>query len=479
MATRRLRLHHRVAIVAVLMWAVGASAVGASAASPAACDFDATTGTASVRVVPGGTVTIARSGNSIVVDGAACEAATVANTDLIDVASADPLASEAETIVVDLSGGALAPGATDEGDGSSEVEVEVDFDQEVTAAFGETLRIIGSDGADRVSTSGIGVNLNAGEANEDPDVSPNTHNLNFEVVAGSGDDGVDLSQVTLFPEIAVFGGDGDDVLSGNGFSSRLDGGPGSDIADYSWGTEAFLEWEEDGSRISFSGAVDELVDIEIAVLTDFNDQVVYAGGATGETRSGAGFDTISAAPATSPGAPGERIIRGGDGFDFLNLIVEADRSVRVDLDTRTVSGAWIGSYRNVESITAGDGDDRFIAGGQRRYPWVFGDLGIDELWLREAERRMFVAIDSAPDDERLWLLIAEIERVLGSRYGDVLSGNGGSNHLFGFEGPDVLLGRAGSDILGGGAGNDEIRGGLGVDACRGGPGADHVVGCES
>ena len=65
-----------------------------------------------------------------------------------------------------------------------------------------------------------------------------------------------------------------------------------------------------------------------------------------------------------------------------------------------------------------------------------------------------------------------INNVIGSEYGDVLTGSSGDNVLRGEGGDDRLEGGAGDDRLEGGAGNDILRGSLGSDALDGGEGED-------
>ena len=59
------------------------------------------------------------------------------------------------------------------------------------------------------------------------------------------------------------------------------------------------------------------------------------------------------------------------------------------------------------------------------------------------------------------------DTIVGTRYGDFLSGNAGN---------DVLHGRGGNDALSGGAGNDRLSGGAGADRLSGGAGADRLAG---
>jgi hypothetical protein len=85
-------------------------------ATVAECSFDA--GTATVTVTPlDGSADIIRRGDAIAVDGVDCGAATVTNTDTVDV-----VPSTGDAVTIDLRGGPFAPGLTDEGDGSSEIE---------------------------------------------------------------------------------------------------------------------------------------------------------------------------------------------------------------------------------------------------------------------------------------------------------------------------------------------------------------------
>jgi serralysin len=56
-----------------------------------------------------------------------------------------------------------------------------------------------------------------------------------------------------------------------------------------------------------------------------------------------------------------------------------------------------------------------------------------------------------------------IENLLGSNYGDTLSGNAAANRIDGGKGNDQLTGGDGADTLIGGAGGDTMTGGAGAD----------------
>lgn len=68
--------------------------------------------------------------------------------------------------------------------------------------------------------------------------------------------------------------------------------------------------------------------------------------------------------------------------------------------------------------------------------------------------------------------LISIEKLIGSKYNDTLSGNSLANSLSGSTGNDVLRGAAGNDVLNGGSGDDLLVGGTGLDQLTGGSGKD-------
>ena len=58
---------------------------------------------------------------------------------------------------------------------------------------------------------------------------------------------------------------------------------------------------------------------------------------------------------------------------------------------------------------------------------------------------------------------AVIERAIGGRGADLITGNAAVNHLYGGDGADTLLGGAGNDLLVGGGGSDRLSGEMGND----------------
>jgi Ca2+-binding RTX toxin-like protein len=71
--------------------------------------------------------------------------------------------------------------------------------------------------------------------------------------------------------------------------------------------------------------------------------------------------------------------------------------------------------------------------------------------------------------------LAGIEEVVGSSFGDTLTGDSGPNLISGGDGDDTISGGDGNDSLFGDPGADDIDGGDGQDSCDG----ENEVNCES
>lgn len=73
-------------------------------------------------------------------------------------------------------------------------------------------------------------------------------------------------------------------------------------------------------------------------------------------------------------------------------------------------------------------------------------------------------------------ILTGIENVVGSAFGDTLSGNAADNRLFGLDGADTIRGGAGADVLVGDGGNDTLYGDAGEDNLAGADGDDTLFG---
>ncbi len=141
-------------------------------------------------------------------------------------------AASVDDLDFDLAAGPFAPGFSDEGDGSSEIEFAVTF----PAGLDSRVGIHGRRRADRIVLGklapGRGVNLNAAEDVDDPDVTirgaaPLVGGFGgADVISARGRGGAFIGP---FPSTVVaFGMRGDDVLSGGPARDYLIGGRGHD-----------------------------------------------------------------------------------------------------------------------------------------------------------------------------------------------------------------------------------------------------------
>jgi Ca2+-binding RTX toxin-like protein len=214
----------------------------------------------------------------------------------------------------------------------------------------------------------------------------------------------------------IEGRDGNDTLDGGTGTDRLDGGTGDDLYFVDASTDVVLEgfgWGSDEVRAT---AASFTLGIHIERLTYVGSgNFAGTGNSTAETISGgAGSDTLF-------GGNGDDVLVGDSGADRLD------------------GGS---GYDRVEYAGSTSGVNLNLASG-------VGSGG-----------------DAAGDT------VIAIENIVGSAFGDALTGDSGANHLAGSDGNDTLLGGAHADSLEGGQGADSFEGGSGADYLRGGDGRD-------
>jgi Ca2+-binding RTX toxin-like protein len=220
-------------------------------------------------------------------------------------------------------------------------------------------------------------------------------------------------------------------------------------------------------------------------LGDRNDVAFIAGGSRGSGYGGRGNDIIAAGWVLD-GGPGNdsligedrrQILKGGDGADLLNGRYGPDDLRGGDgFDTVTYDTEEGGSVR----VTIGSGNQN--DGGR-----------CDEVEVTPGGC-------DGPSFHRADDVAGDIEKVIGSRWNDTLTGDDGPNELEGLEGDDRIRGAGGNDILRGGGtlpttggtlhfggvndldggdGHDVLIGGIDSDSLLGGPGNDDLSGDQS
>lgn len=218
---------------------------------------------------------------------------------------------------------------------------------------------------------------------------------------------------------------GNDYIFGEGGDDTIDGGDGADTADYRGATAAIVANLTTGTA-SGGGGNDSLIAIEHLVGSEFADHLI-----------GDGADNQMFAIG------GDDIVEGNDGHDGLRGMAGND------------------------SVLGGGGDD-FVDGGT-------GDDIVDggDGWDRAAFYSMAttgVHVDLniqgvAQDTNQGMDTLIGIEHASGTRFDDVLIGNGGDNWLRSGVGTDsdTISGNGGNDLIEVGGGTHTLDGGAGVD----------------
>jgi Ca2+-binding RTX toxin-like protein len=354
----------------------------------------------------------------------------------------------------------------------------------------------------------------------------------------------------------VYGGSGNDTITGDaqnnlfrggGGNDVLDGGAGNDTADYTDKTQSVV--------VTLMGATPATVFVNgIAEDTISNFENVYGGSGndvlTGDDRNNvlrgeAGNDILNGGDGDDSlfGGAGNDTADGGNGVDTFDLR-EKTSSVFVQLNGANAATVFVGgvaedTIRNIENLVGGSTDDMLIGdaegnkfSGARGNDWLKGGEGADTLDGGEdsdtadysdktaaiavtlnGSKPVMVTVDGVAED-----LIAKIENIVGGSGDDMITGDAAANTFRGGLGADVLDGGAGSDTadfsdktqsvvlalngaadavatvggtaedtvrnienINGGSGNDQLtgddaantfRGGLGADLLDGGAGSD-------
>ncbi|HEX5951412.1 MAG TPA: calcium-binding protein [Actinomycetota bacterium] len=391
---------------------------GPVAFAAATCSFAG--GTVTVTLTDGATATLVRQGDAIALDGSPCDTASVNDTDDVIVTGS---ASNPDDFTIDLSGGAFAPGQTDEDGDSDEIEFAVDL------PAGGTLRISGREDGDRLTVGSDGANLNVGEATNDVDVVLDGP-ARWELAGVTGDDRLSIAggdgTGAAVVDATVRGGSGSDTIV-----AALDGcviaGEGDvDTLDYSAAPTGVRVDLSKGQATRTNVDPDTVTGIENVVGTPQDDRL------TGDEQSnellgGAGRDTLD-------GHKGADDLVGGEGKDTV-AFAYATVSVTVDLKEGTSTGNGSDTLTSIESVRGSKQAD-VISGG--------------------------------PDANAL----------RGGPGGDAIRGNAGRDLVVGGKGWDVLLGGEDRDRVEGGRGKDQLNGGDGRDTCVPGPDPDSWTACE-
>jgi Ca2+-binding RTX toxin-like protein len=233
--------------------------------------------------------------------------------------------------------------------------------------------------------------------------------------------------VNFYGTDIVYAGDGNDTISLYGCNATVDAGTGDDIV----------------SLGSASRAV-----------TIFKVGLIGGDGADKLRLVNVNLDGFDAANGFEQLAKGAHSIVGDSTdniYDFRSL--SASATVRVSITAGAGNDRMYGSAA-ADTFDGGDGDDL-----------MDGGLGFDLATYRSATTGVVVDLRlTGPQSTGSgWDTLISIERVSGSAFDDVLTGDQGDNSLYGDAGFDSLYGGGGNDILSGGVGDAVLDGGDGDD----------------
>ena len=293
-----------------------------------------------------------------------------------------------------------------------------------------------------------------------------------DVVCGDGRDNViDASLGDDF----VFAGAGDDTIHSGAGDDIFCGGEGSDTITYPLTTVIGAGLRVDLSKCEeqSDGGYGRDILRNIENIKGSNENDILTGNDADNTMEGLeGNDTLIGGAGNDilNGGPGDDIVRAGEGDD---IFMEGEGS---------------------DSLYGGPGDDTFIYTNDtfRQYDQVVdGGEGIDtidlsQLWLSPTSGRFIEArldgstivvnVENLIGTNNAFPTTMGVDRFYGSEFDNVIKGLAGEDLLEGYGGNDTLYGGTHNDTLNGGDGDDTLHGGEDDDTLSGGNGNDTLNG---
>jgi Ca2+-binding RTX toxin-like protein len=332
--------------------------------------------------------------------------------------------------------------------------------------------ICGNDGSDTINGGGGADRIDGGTEND---------TLN----GGSGDDNVDGGNGSDL----VQGGDGNDTVSGGGGDNTdiLRGGPGNDTIIGQQAGQASpdeVDYSQAGAAVNVDLATgkatgegnDTLQGIDLVAGSSFND-VITGNADTNMINGGPGNDRINGGPGGDllSGDAGDDVVDGGTAggtgplqVDYL-VYTNAPGPVDVDFPSGKTSGWGNDTVSNVEGVFGSRFNDLLTGNGTSL---LWGMDGNDEIHGQQQDMALF----SKPVDANLASGTATGEG--NDKLINVanLEGSSGNDKLTGDDDPNLLIGGpGGNDTLAGGPGPDTLRSG-GPSSLDGGSGNDRLEG---
>ena len=404
----------------------------------------------------------------------------------------------------------LATGANSDGDTLVSIEnVKGSKFNDVISGDVQANILDGGDGFDTLdySASSAAIIVNLANNTVTSNLAAGDTVFNFEAINGSGFADTMTGDATanflygLAGNDTLYGGLGNDTLGGGDGNDRIYGGDGSDIVDGGLGTDT-ADYRYSAAAITVSlltntglggeAAGDQLISIENLSGSNFDDVLTGDAGVNrlvgrlgnDVLNGGAGNDYLD-------GGSGIDVLNGGDGIDTAEY-TDSWAGVTVNLLANTgVGGEAKGdTFISIENVLGSQFDD--IITGNAVNNRLNGDAGNDTLNGGDGNDMLVGGTgadtliggagdqDAAVYDTAASAVIVNlatggtggeaagdtyngVEYVIGSTFGDTITGDVAINRLMGGAGNDRIDGAAGNDYLLGEAGNDMLIGGAGAD----------------
>ncbi|HTV18736.1 MAG TPA: hypothetical protein VMG12_08700 [Polyangiaceae bacterium] len=267
------------------------------------------------------------------------------------------------------------------------------------------------------------------------------------------------------------GGDGDDVFQmgwAANCSDILDGGAGSDMANYELRTAA-LTIDIDGAADDGETENDNVKTTVEGVMGGSGDDSITGSTGNDDLHGGIGLDTIAGGTGNDSicGGLGNDVLLGGAGEDYFN---EKDTADPVYVDTTILAGSGGDIINGGADLDKGD-----FARAATMLVTLCASTNVTGAGTCTGTND--AANNDTQDNDDLTNIEyfvggAGADSIFGSSADDIIEGGGAGDTISGGAGNDTLYGEAGSDLLDGEAGDDTLDGAAGTNTLIGGTGDD-------